>query len=250
MTSLDRIDRELRQSFQLPGGMPEITLEHDTTALVIIDMQYLDAHRDGEFGRRARAHGITDRVEWFFRRLEETTVPAIARLLGSARTAGLDVLYTRIAALTPDGRDLGWRYRHWGMTAGVDDRESQFLPEIAPRPGEIVINKTTTSAFIGSHIDRILRNLGVEQLVICGVMTSGCVESTVRDAADSGYHVVVPEEACAALSRQAHDNAINSMHPLFATVESTDEVIARLDRFVSDAAGPATPVDLRMVTTG
>src|SRR5918995_4793075 len=42
MTSLDRIDRELRQSFQLPGGMPEITLEHDTTAVVIIDMQYLD----------------------------------------------------------------------------------------------------------------------------------------------------------------------------------------------------------------
>lgn len=249
MTFVDRIDRELRQSFELPGGMPEITLERDATALVIIDMQHLDAHRDGEFGRRARAHGITDRVEWFFRRLERTTVPAIARLLASARSAGVDVLYTRIAALTPDGRDLGWRYRYWGMTAGVDDWESQFLPDIAPRPGEIVINKTTTSAFIGSHIDRILRNLGTRHLVVCGVMTSGCVESTVRDAADSGYSVVVPEDACAALSRQAHDNAVNSMHPIFATVESTDEVVARLDRFASDA-GAAAPADLRTATTG
>ena len=247
MTTLDRIDRELRQSFQLPGGMPEITLEHDTTALIIIDMHHLDAHRDGEFGRRARAHGIAHRVEWFFRRLEDLTVPAIARLLACAREAGIDVLYTRIAALTPDGRDLGWRYRHWGMTAGVDHWESQFLPEIAPRSGEIVINKTTTSAFIGSHIDRILRNLGAEHLVVCGVMTSGCVESTVRDAADSGYHVIVPEEACAALSRQAHDNAINSMHPVFATVESIDDVVARLAALIPS---PARPAQVRAAAPG
>jgi ureidoacrylate peracid hydrolase len=227
--TVDRIDLELRQSFQLPGGMPEITLELGATALVVIDMQHLDAHRDGEFGQRARKHGIEDRVEWFFERLENTTVPAIADLLDGARATGVDVIYTRIAALTPDGRDLGWRYRHWGMTAGVDDWESQLLPEIAPLPGEIVINKTTTSAFVGSHIDRVLRNMGIRQLVVCGVMTSGCVESTVRDAADSGYAVIVVEDACAALSRQAHDNSINSMHPIFATAETTAEVLARFD---------------------
>lgn len=242
MAVLDRIDRELRQSYQLPGGMPEITLERDAAALVVIDMQHLDAHREGEFGRRARAHGIADRVEWFFGRLEQTTVPAVVRLLASARTAGLDVVYTRIAALTADGRDLGWRYRHWGMTAGVDDWESEFLREVTPRAGEIVINKTTTSAFIGSHIDRILRNLGTKQLVVCGVMTSGCVESTVRDAADSGYHVLVAEDGCAALSRQAHENAVNSMHPVFATVESTDEIVARIDGLAPGAEKPTTPV--------
>lgn len=228
MRPLDRVDLEMRQSFRLPGGMPEVTFERGATALVIIDMHHLDAHRDGEFGRRARQYGITDQVEWFFSRLEDTTVPAIARLIRSAREADVDVMYTRIAALTPDGRDLGWRYRHWGMTAGVDDWESQFLPEIAPEPGDVVINKTTTSAFIGSSIDRILRNMGMRHLIICGVMTSGCVESTVRDAADSGYSVVVPDDACAALSKHSHDNAINSMHPVFATVETTDAVVARL----------------------
>ena len=226
--SLDRIDLELRQSFQLPGGVPEVTLERGATALLVIDMQYLDAHREGEFGRRARQHGIEEKVEWFYSRLESTTVPAISRLLDAARGAGVDVIYTRIAALTDDGRDLGWRYRHWGMTAGVDDLESQLLPELAPQPGEIVLNKTTTSAFVGSHIDRILRNMEIRQLVACGVMTSGCVESTVRDAADSGYSVIVAEDACAALSEQAHVNAINSMHPIFATSESTDQVVTRL----------------------
>ena len=230
MTSIDRIDLELRQSYQLPGGMPPITLERATTALLVIDMQHLDAHRDGEFGRRARAHGIEDRTEWFFRRLEQVTVPAIAQLLQSAREARLDILYTRIAALTPDGRDLGWRYRYWNMTAGVDDFNSQILTELAPLPAEIVLNKTTTSAFIGSSIDRILRNMGTRQLIVCGVMTSGCVESTVRDAADSGYAVLVAEEGCAALSQQAHDNAINSMHPIFATVETTEQIITRVRR--------------------
>jgi nicotinamidase-related amidase len=229
MTPVDRIDLELRQSYQLPGGVPPIELERATTALVVIDMQHLDAHRDGEFARRARLHGIEERIEWFFRRLEETTVPAIARLLAAARDARCDVIYTRIAALTEDGRDLGWRYRHWNMTAGVDHFESQILAELAPLPGEIVINKTTTSAFIGSHIDRILRNLGTRQLVVCGVMTSGCVESTVRDAADSGYAVLLAEDGCAALSQQAHENSINSMHPIFATAETTDQIVDRLE---------------------
>jgi ureidoacrylate peracid hydrolase len=228
MVSFDPLDLALRQSFQLPGGMPPVALERGATALVIIDMQYLDAHRDGEFGRRARAHGIEDKVEWFFRRLDELTVPAIARLLEAARQASCRVIYTRIAALTPDGGDLGWRYRHWNMTAGIDEPDSQILPELAPRDGEIVINKTTTSAFIGSHIDRILRNLGMRQLIVCGVMTSGCVESSVRDAADSGYTVLVAEDACAALSQTAHENAINAMHPVFATVESTDVIVKRL----------------------
>ncbi|HEX3965861.1 MAG TPA: isochorismatase family cysteine hydrolase [Trebonia sp.] len=228
MASLDPVDLAFRQEYRLPGGMPEVTLERGATALVIIDMQYLDAHPTGEFGRRAREHGIEDKVAWFFDRLERLTVPAIGQLLTAARQAGCRVVYTRIAALTADGGDLGWRYQHWGMTAGVDERDCELLPEIAPLAGEIVINKTTTSAFIGSHIDRILRNLGMRQLVICGVMTSGCVESTVRDAADSGYAVIVPEEATAALTRNAHENSINAMHPVFATAEPLETTLKRL----------------------
>ncbi|WP_156448318.1 cysteine hydrolase family protein [Mycobacterium sp. NAZ190054] len=214
--------------------MPEFRLDPGRAALVVIDMQRLDAHRDGEFGRRADVHGVRGHVEWFFDRLEHLTVPAIAALLAAAREAGMPVVHTRIASLTGDGRDLGWRYRYWDMTAGVDEPDSEFLPEVAPVPGDIVINKTTTSAFIGSHIDRILRNLGVEQLVVCGVMTSGCVESTVRDAADSGYHVLVAEEACAALTETAHVNSINAMHPVFATVEPLAAALARFTRPPAD----------------
>lgn len=227
---LDRIDMELRQSFRLPGGMPEISVERGKTAVVVIDMQYLDAHRDGEFGQRARRQGIEERTEWYFKRVEDLVVPTIARVLDAAREQKLDIVFTRIAALTDDGRDLGWRYQFWGMTAGLDALDSRFLPEIPPLEGEIVINKTTTSAFMGSHIDRVLRNLGVETLIVCGVITSGCVESTVRDAADAGYRVLLVEDACAALSEQSHRNAINAMHPIFATVTDADRLIEQLQK--------------------
>jgi ureidoacrylate peracid hydrolase len=241
---LDSIDLEFRQNFRLPGGMPEIELVRGRTALVVIDMQFLDAHRDGEFGRRAREYGIEERTEWYFSRIETSVCPQIARLLEAARSIGLDVVYTRIASLTNDGRDLGWRYRHWGMTAGVDEKDSEILPEVAPVDGEIVINKTTTSAFMGSHIDRVLRNLGSETLIVCGVLTSGCVESTVRDAADSGYRVIVPEDATAALSEQAHVNSVNAMQPVFATVTSTDLLLGRLEALRSEERVAVPPVSV------
>jgi nicotinamidase-related amidase len=232
MTDLSA-DRQLREHYRLPGSVPDVGLIPGATALVVVDMQYLDAHRSGEFGRRAREYEIVDKVDWFFNRLEQVTVPAIQQLLDAARSTRLPVLHTRIASLTGDGRDLGWRYQHWGMTAGVDDQDSQFVPGLEPLPGEVVLNKTTTSAFIGSHIDTILRHLGVQSLVICGVMTSGCVESTVRDAADSGYHVLIPEEGCAALTQRAHEYSLEAMDPVFARIKPCETIVKQ----VKDLAG-------------
>lgn len=93
--SLDHIDLQLRQCFRLPGGMPEFRLDPGRAALVVIDMQRLDAHRDGEFGRRADVHGVRGHVEWFFDRLEHLTVPAIAALLAAAREAGMPVVMSQ-----------------------------------------------------------------------------------------------------------------------------------------------------------
>ena len=214
----------------MPGSIPEVVLTRGVTGLMVIDMQYLDAHRNGEFGRRAKQQGIEDQVEWFFSRLETTTIPSIQELIAASRSVDVPVIYTRIASMTGNGEDLGWRYRYWGMTAGVDEQDSQILDELRPLEGDILITKTTTSAFIGSNIDSVLRRLGVEVIVACGVMTSGCVESTVRDAADSGYRVLVAEEGCAALSKQAHENSLGSMDHIFAHVRPTAEILSQLNR--------------------
>ena len=223
-------DTALRNDYRLPGAITEFELERGRTGLVIIDMQYGDAHRSGDFGRRAVEHGIEDKVEWFFSRLERTTVPAIRRLLERARSHDMTVIYTRIAAQTSHGGDSGWRYRLWGMTPLEHERDAQILYEIEPQADELVVTKTATSAFIGSNFDHTLRNLGLQYLVVCGVATGACVESTVRDAADHDYRVLVAADACAAISKNAHDNSLNAMNYIFALVKDTYEIIAQMDK--------------------
>ena len=80
-----------------------------------------------------------------------------------------------------------------------------MLAEIAPAGDEIVLPKTSSSVFISTNIDYVLRNLGVRSLIIAGVLTDQCVDSAVRDACDLGYLVTVPTDACATLTAERHE---------------------------------------------
>jgi nicotinamidase-related amidase len=230
---MGEVDVELRKSFiqsKLPGNIPEIVLERDKTAVLVIDMQYMNAHRDGKYGRWAREQGIENQIDWYFTRCEQVTVPSIKALIAAARQLGVQVIYTCVAALTEDGREMGWRYKAWGMTDHVDSDEAQILEELTPLPGELVVTKTCTSVFLGSHLDRYLRNMGIKFLIACGVATNGCVESAVRDASDLEYSILLPEDACATLSQKDQDISVNAMHPLYAQAMSTESVIEKMQR--------------------
>jgi ureidoacrylate peracid hydrolase len=216
--------------FKLPGDIPEVTLNRDETALLVIDMQRMNAHRDGKYGAWARSAGIAEQLEYYFSTLETTTVPRIKNLIASCREFDVEVVYTRVAAVTDDGREMGWRYKAWNMTDRVDSKDAQILPELAPKPNDLVVTKTCTSAFLGSHLDRYLHNMGIRKLIACGVATNGCVESAVRDASDLEYSIVLATDACATISREDHDLSIKAMHPLYAEALSTDQVIDKLRR--------------------
>jgi nicotinamidase-related amidase len=210
--------------------MPEIVLERGKTAVLVIDVQYMNAHRDGKYGRWAKKQGIADQIDWYFSRLEQLTVPHIKTLIKAARHAGIEVIYSQVASLTKDGREMGWRYKAWQMTDNVDSHEAQILEELAPLPNDLVITKTCTSVFLGSHLDRYLRNMGIKYLIACGVATNGCVESAVRDASDLEYSILLGEDACATLSQKDHDNAVNAMHPLYAQAMSTEAIIKKIQK--------------------
>jgi len=77
----------------------------------------------------------------------------------------------------------------------------------------------------GTHLDWALPNLGSRHLIVYGVTTSGRVESTVRDAADLGWHVPLPEDCRAAISKQLHDNTINAMRLVVALVKTADQIV-------------------------
>jgi nicotinamidase-related amidase len=112
----------------------------------------------------------------------------------------------------------------------IHTKDAEFLPEVAPLPDEIVIRKVTSSPFNSTNIDRVLRNLGIKDLIVVGVVTNGCVESTVRSAAEHDYGVYLVEDGTAAVGRQLHDGSILHMSTVDAAITTTDEVLAKLER--------------------
>ena len=107
-------------------------------------------------------------------------------------------------------------------------RTARSYREIGPADDELVFDKTTGSPFTSTNIEYVLRNLGVRTMVVVGVVTTGCVLSTVIDAAERGFDVVVVEDACGALVPEMHWAALRIMRDVFASVRSTEGVIASL----------------------
>lgn len=203
------------------------------TALLVVDMQYGDAHPDYGAVRRRREQGGPQTTAYYEQRLAEQVIPNVRRLLDAFRAAHLEVLHTRIASLTNDGRDRGLSHRQAGIHFPPGSKEAQILPEVAPRGDEMVFSKTCAGVFNGTNIEYVLRNLGVQHLVIAGVVTGSCVEMAVRDAADRGFGVTLVEDATATWSAELQAAAVSGLRNRSARVATTDDVLALVSAFSS-----------------
>jgi len=101
-------------------------------------------------------------------------------------------------------------------------------PSVKPREGEPVIAKHRTSAFSGSSFDTILRSQAIETIILMGHATSGVILSTVRQAADLDYHLIVVEDGCADRDPEVHKLLMEKVFPRQATVVSAAEMVAAL----------------------
>ena len=214
--------------------LPYFALARARTALVVVDMQKLDAHPDFGIGAKAKAAGIGHIFDYYW--------PAVRcalgnqqRLLKAARAAGVAVIYTRIMTQTHDARDAGNQHRYVGIAVAKDSVDAEILPEIAPAAGDIVIAKTSSSPFNTTGIHMLLYNLAVDTLIVCGVVTNGCVEGTVRDASDLGYNVIMVPDACAAVTAALHQAAITNLDNAFCNCRSTETVVSELTRLVAES---------------
>ena len=216
-----------------------VLLRPADTALLVIDMQYHDASPDRGFNL-ALDKLDPGCMDYFNRRNEELVIPAIARLLAFARGCGMKVVYLTLGSHYRDLRDVPGRLRRWirqlEAESGVPDIFWAGSPafairrEIEPLPDETIVNKTTFGAFNSSSIELVLRQLGVSNLVITGISTNCCVETTARDAADRGFGCVIVDEATADYDQDAHDAALRAFHFNFGRVVRTaDDVIAAID---------------------
>ncbi|HZQ09264.1 MAG TPA: cysteine hydrolase [Anaerolineae bacterium] len=204
--------------------LPPLELKPGTTALLVIDMQYSDANMEhGTFALK-RNRGLTAGLDYYADAMKRI-VPTIRRLQDAARAAGIDVMFSRIQSMTQDGRDRGRVHKDLAIFCPPGSKDAAILDEIAPQDDEIVFSKTTGSVFNSSPIDHVLGSMGIRNLILCGVMTSGCVESAARDAIDHGYGVIVVADACASWTEELHRASLRVMNGVFARVQTSDQVI-------------------------
>jgi nicotinamidase-related amidase len=158
-----------------------------------------------------------------------TAIGAIQRLLTAARAASVAVMYStgrRHASLSTMGRWAGKNARAAEDVARGDD--TQIVAEIAPGPGEIVVEKSRPSAFFGTDLAGHLVLLRADTLVVAGGTTSGCVRATVTDGFSLGYRVAIVHECTFDRATLTHKVNLFDMNAKYANVLSLDEALAYL----------------------
>jgi len=216
--------------------VPKVDLScRERMALLVIDMQYHDASPDRGLGQ-ALQRVAPDAMRYYNERLETRTVPAIRRLLEFFRAEDIAVIHLVLGSDYRDLRDFPERMRAWTRNleraAGVDDiwwsgnPDFDVRTELAPLAGESVIRKTTNGAFNGSVLNDLLQRNGISTLVITGVVTSACIETTARDAADRGYACALVDDAMADYDPDMHRATLKAFALNFGrVVASADELI-------------------------
>ncbi len=224
-----------RDSQERFDPMAEVVPSPGDTALVIIDMQYAYAHPDHGLARRAKECGNFHIYRHLFERLE-FLVPNIRRLQEACRREGIEVVFVKVQSYTQDGRDLSPSYKEKGMVYPPGSKEAEILEELKPVGDEIVLPKLSTSAFTASPIDQVLRYMGIGKLIVAGVNTNYCVETTIRDAFDRGYRVIMVEDACATVVEAQHKMAVEEIDDIFCKVKTTSEVLELIKEGVASTA--------------
>ena len=207
-------------------------LDRARASLVIIDMQR-DFLEPGGFGA-ALGNDVS---------LLRRTISPIRSLLERARAAGLTIIHTR-EGHRPDLADLPPAKKVRGkLAAGIGDPGPMgrilvrgepghdIIPELYPLPGEPVVDKPGKGAFHATDLDTMLKNRGIAQLIVCGVTTEVCVNTTVREANDRGYDCLVVADCVGSYFSEFQEmglRMIKAQGGIFGWVATSEAVIAAL----------------------
>ena len=229
MTDHEKIQQMVRQKDQAP-----LHLEPAKSALLVIDVQRYFAKPDYPFGQLFDKL-VPGAAEGYFQRVGTTVLPNIKRLQACFRSHSLPVIFCGAGCHMPDGRDLPEWMKEWNqlgvelvgcrISPFVGDPSWQFDDAVAPLPGEMVLNKTSSGPLSSTRLDQLLLNMGINSLVVCGLTTAVCVTQTAREIADRGFRVLVVEDACTEMSEEMHRAALFTFSYAFGRVKTTDETV-------------------------
>ena len=193
-------------------------LERGKVALIVVDMQNGFIFDEGVLPKMGLDNAHL-----------KPTVEPVRSLVEACHREGVPVIFTRyvlrrdytdagcFAELFPSAKEVG------ALASGTWDVE--VLDELGARADDFIVDKTRYSAFYNTDMEVILRGLGVSTVIVCGVTTEICVESTIRDAFFRDYRIVVPSDAVAAIDPVRHEGALRTIAYGFGAVTTTGELL-------------------------
>jgi nicotinamidase-related amidase len=199
-----------------------ITAIDEVAALLIFDQQKLNRY---EQGRALPAE--------FVYPLDEV-IDRTARLADGFRDRGWHVVHVTVPnalgrKVLKQGRTLGGRKEGgYKMTPGIPDDFDEIVPELTPQPDDLVVVKPMWDPFIGTSLDYDLRQLGVTQIFLTGLMTHIGVESTARSGWNYGYNMIFVADAMNDFDHHAHHHTVEKIFPRLGECATTAEVLDRL----------------------
>jgi len=212
-------------------------LDPESTALVVVDMQYASGSREHGLGKLLTEQGRLDEAEYRFGRIDNVIIPNTQRLLDAFRALGAKVIYVTLGPRAADYSDAPRHLRQWFEATHnhAGNKEHEIVAELAPLPNEIIFNKVTIGAFGSTGIDGYLKANGIEAVVVTGVSTNNCVGMTAMEAADRQYGAVLVADATGTCSDGMQQATLATFRRLWGRVMSTDEVLAELKRHATSA---------------
>ena len=188
----------------------QVRLEPGATAILIVDML-------NEFCKPGGAMVLPG---------YEALVPPQRRLIEAGRRAGSPVVFLIDSHRVNVRQDREWLKRTPHCVEG--SWGARVIDDLAPRPDDLYVIKRRYSGFFNTDLDLTLKDLAVDALVVCGVVTNICVRATVHDAFFLGYQVVVPEDCVAATGPREQASSLYDIATHFGTVCSSAQVVAAL----------------------
>ena len=201
----------------------KVDLAH--SALLVMDVQNDFCAEGGAFDKDGRDV-----------KLLQTMVPTLISFIKRAREAGLPVIFSKSIHSSDGSHYLSESYVEQATRRSKqryiacpeckkDSWGAEFFQGIDPLPGEVVITKHRFSAFMDTDLDLILRSKGIRTLIVTGMTTNVCVETTTREGFCRDYYMVVLRDCTSTYSEELHNNALNTIDQVFGEVANSGDVV-------------------------
>ena len=215
--------------------LPEI--RPNKCGLLIIDMQEYQVRKNWA-AYKLNNFVVPGMLDYFMEQTAVVVEPNIKKLIDCFRVNNLRIIYTMYSSFQKDGEDLAPRTKLFNLMARErfadtafpykDHPGSKIIDNLKPCENDLIVIKNTSSVFTATKLEFILRNMGIEQLYVTGVVTNMCVEGSARTASELGFEVFLIDDSCAAWSPAIHQHTLQSFSLLFGHVLTTEEAITKL----------------------